>query len=120
MFVVPGWRKKASLSVSLPNTQLPTSNIPAWQRFAGLTLRSVFIMALAVLTYRVSLPQNETISTAYDTPNDLIRLLLGFAICVWLVVQLFRPPRDAAGYRSWFYIGIPAVPFAVICLAYIW
>lgn len=114
------WHQMASLPVSLPDAQLPTTEVPAWQRFAGLVLRSVFIMALAVLTYRVSLPQNETIATAYDTPNDLIRLLLGFAACIWLIVQLFRPPRDAAGYRSWFYIGIPAVPFAIICLAYIW
>ena len=112
--------KRRVSPVSLPDAQLPTTKVPAWQRFTGLVLRSLFIMALAVLTFRVSLPQNETIATAYDTPNDLIRLLLGFAACVWLIVQLFRPPRDAAGYRSWFYIGIPAVPFAIICLAYIW
>jgi hypothetical protein len=120
MFAVPGLAKKASLPVSLPDTRLTPSEVPAWQRFAGLTLRSVFIIALVVLTYRVSLPQNETIATAYDTPNDLIRLLLGLAICIWLVVQLFRVPRDPAGYRTWFYLGGAAVPFAIICLAYIW
>jgi hypothetical protein len=120
MVGVPEIGAKVSLSVSLPDTQLPTSDVPAWQRFAGLTLRSVFIIALVVLTYRVSLPQNETISTAYDTPNDLIRLLLGLAICVWLIVQLFRAPRDAASYRTWLYLGLAAVPFAMICLAYIW
>jgi hypothetical protein len=106
--------------VSLPETKSPASDVPAWQRFAGLALRTVFIITLAALTYRVSLPQNETIRTAYDTPNDLIRLLLGIAVCVWLVVQLFRVPRDAAGYRTWLYLGVAAVPFALICLAYVW
>jgi TRAP-type C4-dicarboxylate transport system permease small subunit len=106
--------------VSLPDTQLPASSIPAWLRFAGLMLRTLFIIALIVLTYRVSLPQSETISTAYDTPNDLIRLLLGLGICLWLIVQMFRLPRDVAGLRTWFYVGLGALPFALICLAYIW
>ena len=47
--------------MSLPDTELQHSDIPAWQQFAGLTLRSVFLIALAVLTFRVALPQNETI-----------------------------------------------------------
>ena len=106
--------------MSLPETKVPTSDVPAWQRFAGLALRTVFIITLVALTYRVSLPQNETIGTAYDTPNDLIRLLLGIAVCIWLVVQLFKIPHDAAGYRTWLYLGIAAVPFALICLAYVW
>jgi hypothetical protein len=109
-----------SLTVSLPDTKTSHSDPPAWQQFAGLTLRSVFLIALAVLTFRVALPQNETIETAYDTPNDLVRLILGLAVCAWLVVQLFRRPRDAAGFRSWFYIGMAAIPFALACLYYTW
>jgi FtsH-binding integral membrane protein len=109
-----------SLTVSLPDTKTPHSDIPAWQQFAGLTLRSVFLIALAVLTFRVALPQNETIETAYDTPSDLARLILGLAVCAWLIVQLFRMPRDTAGFRSWFYIGMAAIPFALICLYYTW
>lgn len=104
----------------VPNGQVPHAKIPAWQQFAGLTLRSVFLIALAVLTFRVALPQNETIATAYDTPDDLVRLALGFAVCGWLVFELFRLPRDAGGYRSWLYIGIAGVPFALICLYYTW
>jgi hypothetical protein len=106
--------------VGLPETKLPESDLPAWQRFAGLTLRSLFIIALVVLTYRVSLPQSELISTAYDTPTDLVRVLLGLVVCIWLATQLFRPPRDAVGYRSWFYIGMAALPFAMVCLVYVW
>ena len=106
--------------VSLHQTELPASNVPIWQRIAGLTLRSLFILTLVVLTAIVSLPQNETIATAYDTPNDLIRLGLGIAVCIWLTVQLFRLPRDRAGYRTWFYLGMFAVPFALICLFALW
>jgi TRAP-type C4-dicarboxylate transport system permease small subunit len=106
--------------VSLPGTESPASNVPPWLRIAGLTLRAVFIISLVVLTFRVSLPQNETMETAYDTPNDLIRMALGFAVCAWLVVQLVRMPHDAAGYRSWLYIGLAGVPFALICLFYAW
>jgi hypothetical protein len=29
-------------------------------------------------------------------------------------------PRDTAGFRSWFYIGMAAIPFALICLYYTW
>src|ERR1700693_5127432 len=94
--------RQVSLKMSLPETQVPNgqvphAKIPAWQQFAGLTLRSVFLIALAVLTFRVALSQNETIATAYDTPNDLIRLALGFAVCGWLVVELFCTPRRPRG-----------------------
>lgn len=106
--------------VSLHQTESPAANIPTWQRIAGLTLRSVFILALVALTAIVSLPQNETIVTAYDTPNDLIRLVLGIAVCIWLTMQLFRLPHDPAGYRTWFYLGLFAVPFALICLFALW
>jgi TRAP-type C4-dicarboxylate transport system permease small subunit len=120
MILVEITARQVSLEVSLPETKLPHSAVPAWQQFAGLTLRSVFLIALAILTFRVALPQNETIATAYDTPNDLIRLVLGFAVCAWLVIELFRLPRDAAGYRSWLYIGAAGIPFALVCLYYTW
>src|SRR6202521_4315898 len=102
MLLIDIVERQVSLKMSLPETQVPNGQVPdgnlrAWQEFAGLTLRSVFVMALAVLTFRVALPQNETIATAYDTPNDLVRLVLGFAVCGWLVFELFRLPRDARG-----------------------
>jgi hypothetical protein len=86
----------------------------------GNALRVAFIFCLLVLTVRVSMPQNETIWTAYDTPGDLVRLALGFAVCAWVAIQLFRPPKDANGYRMWTYFGLIGVPFAVICLFAIW
>jgi TRAP-type C4-dicarboxylate transport system permease small subunit len=99
---------------------LPASNIPARLRIAGTLLRAVFIIALILVMIRVSMPQNETIWTAYDTPGDLVRMALGFAVCIWLVIQLFNMPKDAAGYRTWLYLGLAAVPFALICLVYVW
>jgi len=86
----------------------------------GNTLRVAFIVCLLVLTVRVSMPQNETIWTAYDTLGDLVRLALGFAVCVWVGIQLFRAPKDANGYRMWTYFGLIGVPFAVICLIATW
>jgi hypothetical protein len=66
------------------------------------------------------MPQNETIWTAYDTPADLVRLVLGFAVCLWLAFQLFRTPKDAHSYRMWTYFGLIGVPFTVICLIATW
>jgi len=89
-------------------------------RVMGTVLRALFIACLLVITLRVSLPQNETIWTAYDTPGDLVRLILGFAVCLWLAIQLFKAPKDAAAYRTWLQFGLAAVPFAVLCLIAIW
>jgi hypothetical protein len=49
-------------------------------RVAAIVLRTLFIVLLLVLTLRVSLPQSETIWTAYDTPADLVRLILGVGV----------------------------------------
>jgi hypothetical protein len=89
-------------------------------RVAAIVLRTLFIVLLLALTLRVSLPQNETIWTAYDTPADLVRLLLGLGVCAWLVYQLFQVPHDAGSSRTWFYLGLIAVPFALIVLFVAW
>jgi FtsH-binding integral membrane protein len=89
-------------------------------RIAATILRTIFICAVGLITVSVSMPQNETIWTIYDTPLDALRLLLGLAVCVWLAIQLFKGPVDAHGYRTWLYLGIVAVPFALICLVYVW
>ena len=89
-------------------------------RIAGLILRAVFIVTLLVVTVHVSMPQSETIWTAYDTPGDLIRLILGLAVSIGIVIQLFTAPKDAQAYRTWLYLGVAAIPFAVICIIGIW
>jgi hypothetical protein len=96
------------------------SDVPLRLRLAATVLRLAFIALLVVVTVRVSLPQNETIWTAYDTPGDLIRMLLGFGVCLWIAFQFFAAPRDAHSHRTWLYIGAAALPFAVICTIAIW
>ncbi len=89
-------------------------------RLAAIVLRVTFILLLLALTIRVSLPQSETVWSSYETPGDLVRLALGIGVAVWLLIQLFRGPTDAQAYRTWFYLGLAAVPFTLICLIAIW
>jgi len=103
-----------------PPPELTTPQITPPVRALGALLRFAFIACVLVITVRVSLPQNETIWTAYDTPGDLVRMILGGFVCIWLVLQLFRAPKDAAAYRTWLYFGSAAVPFALLCLYAIW
>ena len=70
-------------------------------RIAGIALRSIFLCALLVVTVWVSLPQNESIWSVYETPGDLVRVALGFIVCVWILFHLFMLPKDAEGYRTW-------------------
>lgn len=92
---------------------------PRQQAF-GMILRTVFIAALLVVTVHVSMPQSASIWTAYDSPGDLIRLGLGVVVCLWVAVQLFSMPKDLGASRTWFYLGLAAVPFVIICIIGIW
>jgi hypothetical protein len=104
-----------------PESGLPQpKRFPAWLRVASLGARALFIVCLLVLTVLVSLPQNETIWTVYDTPWDLVRLALGMAVCAGIVIQALRTPLDANGYRTWLYLGLAAVPFTLICIFAVW
>jgi len=55
------------------------------------------------VTVRVSSPQSESFASVYETPGDLIRLALGLAVCLWIVMHLFMLPRTTEGYRTWVY-----------------
>ena len=74
-------------------------------RILAIVLRALFIGALIVVTVRVSSPQSESLASVYETPGDLIRLALGFAVCLWIVIHMFMLPRTAEGYRMWIYLG---------------
>jgi len=89
-------------------------------RIVGTVLRTVFIIALLAVTIRVALPQNETIWTAYETPGDLIRMALGLVVCLWIGFQLFVVPKDLQAHRTWVYLGLTAVPFALVCALALW
>jgi hypothetical protein len=102
-----------------PDAKLSPDN-PHGFRTAAIVLRTLFIALLVVLTLRVSLPQSETIWTAYDTPADLVRLILGIGVSAWLLYQLFQVPKDSGSSRTWFYLGLIAVPFTLITLFAVW
>ncbi len=87
---------------------------------AGLAARTVFIGSLIVITARVASPQIERLWTLLDTPGDLIRVALGFAVCVWLFVHLFILPKDPSGYRTWLYLGLVLLPLTLLCAVIIW
>jgi hypothetical protein len=87
-------------------------------RILASTLRALFLGALIVIIARVSSPQSETIWTVYETPEDLVRLAIGFAACVWLLIHIFMFPRDTEGYRTWLFFGLVVAPLGwVIALA---
>jgi hypothetical protein len=89
-------------------------------RLVGLAARTIFILIMIVVTAHVASPQIEHIWSLYETPGDLIRVALGAAVCVWLVVHLFILPKDAGGYRTWFYLGFTILPLSVLCAVAIW
>ena len=96
------------------------ATIPIGLRIVAIVLRALFIGALVAVTIRVSSPQSETLSSVYETPGDLIRLALGFAVGLWIVIHLFMLPRTAEGYRTWVYLGLVVVPLAWAVAIYIW
>jgi len=104
----------------VPDVQSRRPEISAPLRISAIVLRSLAIAVLLVLTWRVSSPQSETIWTAYETPGDLARLLLGAGVCLWLLVHLFMLPKDAAAYRTWLYLGVIVVPLGLILTIAIW
>jgi hypothetical protein len=103
-----------------PEAKSQATSVRPAVRIAAIVLRTIFIVTLLALTIRVSLPQSETIWTAYETPADLLRFCLGLALCLWLGYHLVHGPRDANAFRTWFYLGLGAVPFAIICLIAVW
>src|SRR5262249_31411272 len=108
------------LRESLPDTKPAAPEIPLHLRVAGNLLRVLFIGTLLVVIGRVSLPQSESIWSAYETPGDLLRMGLGFGVGLWILLHIFMPPDDAEGYRTWIYVGVLVAPFALALAFWIW
>ena len=83
-------------------------------------LRTLSIGILVVLVARVSSPQSQTIWSAYETPGDLIRVVVGLVACLWMLFHVFTLPKDAEAYRTWIYLGLAIVPFALVCVIALW
>lgn len=89
-------------------------------RYGGIIGRTLFLIALILITAKVASPQIERLSSIYETPGDLIRVLMGVGVCAWFVVNLFILPRDAGAYRIWMYLGLLLLPLAALCAYVIW
>jgi hypothetical protein len=100
--------------------QSATARPSAIVRIAGMAVRTLFLVILTIATARVASPQIENYWTVYETPGDLIRIALGFAVCFWCVVNVFRLPKDADGYRTWLYLGPAILPLALGCTIVVW
>ena len=86
----------------------------------GVAVRTLFLLVLIVITARVASPQIERLSSIYETPGDLVRVLMGAGVCAWFIVNLFILPKDAGAYRTWMYLGLGVVPLAVLCAVVVW
>ncbi len=95
-------------------------SVPSHIRLFGLLFRSIFILALLVATVWVARPQSATNWMEHFTVGDFIRVMLGVAACLWMVVHLFKLPKDQNGYRTWFYFGLAIIPLVVICAIVFW
>jgi hypothetical protein len=103
-----------------PGSEMEVAAIPLWLRILVMVLRTLFFGALVAVTVRLSSPQSETIWTVYDTPSDLIRVAVGFAVCVWIVVHFFMFPERADVYRAWVRIGLVVTPLALAMAIAAW
>jgi hypothetical protein len=93
---------------------------PTYVWIGGVAVRTLFLIVLTVLTARVASPQIERLTSLYETPGDLIRVLMGLGVCAWFIVNLFILPRDAGAYRTWMYLGIAVLPLSVLCAFVVW
>jgi len=98
------------------DTTKPPSHVWA----GGVVVRTIFLIVLLVLTARVASPQMERLSSIYETPGDLIRVLMGVAVCAWFMVNVFRLPKDGGAYRTWMYMGVALLPLAALCAYVVW
>lgn len=94
---------------------------PSFRVWAGgVAVRTIFLIVLIVLTARVASPQIERLSSIYETPGDLIRVLMGVGVCGWFVVNVFKLPKDAGAYRTWIYMGLGLLPLGALCAYVVW
>jgi hypothetical protein len=111
-------RANVSIRVTTPNQS--DHKIPALVRIGGMVCRALFIIVLTVITARVASPQTETIRSVFETPDEFVRVALGFVVCVWFLVNLFILPKDEEAYRTWLYLGFAVLPLSFLCAFWIW
>src|SRR5215472_10191357 len=92
--------------------------LPLGIKLGGVAARTLVILAL--VTARVASPQIEHLWSVLETPDDFIRVALGFLLCVWCIINLFILPKDAEAYRTWIYLGLIVLPFALLGAFVVW
>src|ERR1700691_1890276 len=110
----------ANLDLPVTTRPKPDPKPSAGVWFGGVVVRTLFLIVLTAITARVASPQMEHLSSLYETPGDLIRVLLGFGVCAWFIVNLFILPKDAGAYRTWMYLGVTVLPLALLCAFVVW
>lgn len=111
---------RANMNLRADTAGKSDPQLPALFWIGGVAVRTLFLIVLTVMTARVSSPQIEHISSLYETPGDLIRVVLGFAVCTWFVVNLFILPKDSDAYRTWMYLGPAVLPLSLLCVIVGW
>src|ERR1700728_2564706 len=109
-----------NVDLQADTTRKRAHETPAIIWYGGVAVRTIFLIVLTVLTARVASPQTETIRSVFETPGDLIRVALGFAVCVWFVVNLFILPKDQGAYQTWLYLGVAVLPLSLLCALVVW
>jgi hypothetical protein len=103
-----------------PKADAEPARPPSHVWAGGVAVRTIFLIVLTVLTARVASPQMERLSSLYETPGDLIRVLMGVGVCGWFIVNLFILPKDSGAYRTWMYMGLALLPLAALCAYVVW
>ena len=113
-------RTDMDLQVNPARKEETTSKLPFHIWAGGVAVRTIFLIVLIVLTARVASPQMERLNSLYETPGDLIRVLMGVAVCAWFIVNVFKLPKDGGAYRTWMYMGLALLPLAALCAYVVW
>jgi hypothetical protein len=97
---------------------IPGGKVPIYWKVAGTVFRSAFLLGLAFITARISLPDSLSSAVlAHLSAADYVRGAIGIMVCISLVVQLFRPPHDDHGYKAWSFIGLALIAVAIFIIA---
>jgi uncharacterized YccA/Bax inhibitor family protein len=110
----------SQMSIAADHSVQQTALVSRRLHIASIVLRTIFILLMLIVTVHVSMPQSSSMFSVYAAPIDLMRVMVGFAACLWLISQLFAAPGDVHAHRTWLYLGLTALPFGLICIVGIW
>jgi hypothetical protein len=98
-----------------PHPQPPSRTL----RIAGVAARSIFLLAIVVVTAHVAMPQTMG-SIAQASLGDVTRVALGAAACIWMARQIFTFRRDAHDHKTWLVLGPVLTALLAVCAIAWW